>query len=113
MGGGGWAFRPGAYFGCCLFVFLVVWFIFSIFFFFLFFALTSGYGAASSFLLRRVGNFCLSVIAVTHFRFYCFLDFCVFSILHFPFFSCRGLDGYDDLDIVDDVSTFSVLSRLV
>jgi len=34
------------------------------------------------------------------------------QFLRFPFFSCRGTDGYDDLDIVDDMSAFSVLSIL-
>ena len=36
---------------------------------------------------------------------FCFFDFCVF--LFFPY---RGMDKYDDLDIVDDMSAFSVLS---
>jgi hypothetical protein len=34
------------------------------------------------------------------------------QFLRFPFFSCRAMDGYDDLDIVDDMSAFSVLSIL-
>jgi hypothetical protein len=38
---------------------------------------------------------------------FCFPNFCVFR-----FFFLQMDDGYDDLDIVDEVSAFSVLSVL-
>lgn len=41
-----------------------------------------------------------------HFRFYFVSLIFAFSV----FFPYRGMDKYDDLDIVDDMSAFSVLS---
>lgn len=94
-------------FGCCLFVFLVVWFIFFyLFSILIFLALTSrvmarrvaSAAARGKISSERYSDDAFSIL-------FCFFDFCVFR-----FFPYRRMDKYDDLDIVDDMSAFSVLS---
>ena len=78
MGSGEWAFRPGGYFRCCLFVFLVVLvYLFLSLFYSYIFALTSRVMARrvasaatrGKFLSERYSGDAFSILL---FRFYCF-----------------------------------------